>query len=570
MPPLDSAVTSNKTLTVELAREICRLISPARRYVALWLLCVTLLGLSTAALAFLVGPLMRVIFGGEQLAWSPLLVNLVGSPPNLETFRQLLPWLIAALALLKALSFYGECVLRGLWVRRVSHSIRRSLLNWLDQLSLDEQLALGQGDIQQRLTIDVDRVEKWMDGSAAALLRDGFQALLLALSAPLLGGWVGLAILVIYPLLITPLLLARKRLKLAAHSDVSSVQELGRWASYVEDHLGRAHTLSAQQELHRELSYQHIKLEATQYKLSQLKGIAPSFTELGVSLVIALSLAGFISGLEAGWWSAEELMSLFVCILMLYPPVKSLSRAQQQWVLGEAAITRTLPPSERSIDPNLLLDTLRNKRGSTLLINQLQPIRGTIPIQASITLEVHPNELVVFSGPNGSGKSSLLYALAGYLPTLGSLSWRDEEGASQLVGRPPLYCSDHPSCLLNSEMRTLLADSSNLPYYLDRLGPSPSLIKRLPELIDDPRDPLALWDRFQQLSSGERQKLSLAFSFASQAKVLLLDEPESHLDRAGMEGLINLLTERAPHQIIFIASHDPQLISLATHLISLT
>ena len=181
-------------------------------------------------------------------------------------------------------------------------------------LSEDERRALGQDEVRARLTVDVERVERWLEYGGASLIRDGLQVVLLSISAVMVSGWAGMMIMSVYPVLIAPIIWASRRLKRAARQEISSAHQLGRWSAYAEAHISRAQAQNQSHALLSALTEQHHHLERAQARLAHLQGAAPSFTELSVSWVIAGSLAGFMWGLDREWWSAEELMSLFVCI----------------------------------------------------------------------------------------------------------------------------------------------------------------------------------------------------------------------------------------------------------------
>jgi len=51
--------------------------------------------------------------------------------------------------------------------------------------------------------------------------------------------------------------------------------------------------------------------------------------------------------------------------------------------------------------------------------------------------------------------------------------------------------------------------------------------------------------RFDTLSSGERQRIWLALAFAQEARVLLLDEPTSHMDVRVAHDILTLLREQS-------------------------
>ncbi len=78
-----------------------------------------------------------------------------------------------------------------------------------------------------------------------------------------------------------------------------------------------------------------------------------------------------------------------------------------------------------------------------------------------------------------------------------------------------------------------------------------------------PTSPLA--DRHPlTLSGGEAQRVALESTFARDQRVLLLDEPEAHLDGDGRAWLVARIADAvAAGRIVLVATHDPALIALA-------
>ncbi len=542
----------------------------------------------------MVGPILRVIFGGESLHWSPLLTSILGPPPSLEEVRKQLPWLIALTAMIKASSFFGERVIRGHLIRCLGRRLRRLILSWAIDLRLDERLAVGQGEIQHRLTVDVERVERWLDKGGASLFRDGLTTLSLLLSMILLSGYLGLVTLLIYPLLITPILLLNKRLKQAARGEISTAHSLHLWSKYTEDHLTTITANQRERDLHTGLERYHTYLEGAQSRLALLQGVAPSLTELMVSLLIASSLFGFTYGLDQHWWSAEELLSLFVCIIMLYQPIKSLGQAQQQWAQGHVAIERCLSfkvtaHAPLSSDTRSYEDCGNTKYSlHTLKLQIFSIYRHDHILHFNLQHELSRGDLISVSGPNGCGKSSLLFAIARLLNVSGYISYLDEKGEPIDHDKVDVRWLGLPTQLTHKNIeRYLLSslDSSSESPPFDELNelltrfsfPQTRLQASLAEAID--RSPsalpidttLKLWDVFESLSLGERQKLGLvSVLHASHGGLLLLDEPESHLDELSRRILIKTLISRAMDTLIVVATHDRALIEASTYHIKLS
>jgi ABC-2 type transport system ATP-binding protein len=198
--------------------------------------------------------------------------------------------------------------------------------------------------------------------------------------------------------------------------------------------------------------------------------------------------------------------------------------------------------------------------GEVLEVRGLHKWFGDAHVLAGVNLSLFSDELAILTGANGAGKSTLLECLAG--------AQSFDEGRLRLCGRgvvphtrrywrevysilddfawfPDLTVGDHFR-LLNPEMTR-----SEYVEHLERL------------------EATALIDRkVATLSSGQRQRCALVSAAIRPWKVLLLDEPERHLDRAGVAALGELLQDWLHRGAILVASHDDRLTSLpgARHL----
>lgn len=150
-------------------------------------------------------------------------------------------------------------------------------------------------------------------------------------------------------------------------------------------------------------------------------------------------------------------------------------------------------------------------------------------------------------GPNGAGKTTLLRALAGLLPSEGRIELCGQELAALLP-------RERSQRLAFVPQRSAL--TARLPVYtvvshgrfahrggLSRLSPSDRSAIEAAMLRADVAQLSAR--EFPELSHGEQRRVLLARALATQARVLLLDEPTASLDVPHALGLFATLRSLA-------------------------
>jgi ABC-type Mn2+/Zn2+ transport system ATPase subunit len=174
---------------------------------------------------------------------------------------------------------------------------------------------------------------------------------------------------------------------------------------------------------------------------------------------------------------------------------------------------------------------------------------GGPPVVAEVSFALEAGERLALLGPNGGGKTTIVRALLGELrPLAGTLRVGASCGSVPQTERSRL---DYPVSAL--EVATMGA-LSRLPWW--RRPGRADRETALAALARVGLEALA-GETFGELSGGQRQRVLIARALVQDARVLLMDEPFTGLDRPAAERLEELIAALAGegHGVV-IATHD--------------
>ena len=195
---------------------------------------------------------------------------------------------------------------------------------------------------------------------------------------------------------------------------------------------------------------------------------------------------------------------------------------------------------------------------AVMQLEDVSVVRSKRTILHDITLAIEPDEVFALVGPNGAGKSTLLGALSGEIAP--------SAGRALLAGRPTGEYRPKPL----SQQRAILLQSNQVSF--------PFLVGQVVEMGRNPwvgteradRDEQAVAEameqvgighlatrRFNELSGGERARVSLARVLAQDTDLMLLDEPTAALDLHHQDRVMRVIRQRATGQrSVVVVVHD--------------
>lgn len=544
---------------------------PHRRLLVIAFGCMAVVGLTTGAYAFLMGPALRFLLSGgvEGLSLLTRLVPDLAAWPR-ERFVMALPIVVVVVGAFKGVGYLGQFYFVGLFGQEVVKDLRRRIFERLLALSPGQRARLLSGELLSRFTADVAAVEQAATYTIASWLRDSLQIVILGVVAFVLSWKLSLLSLVAVPLAVLPAsrltraLMARTR---------EGTDALGALAGQVQEGLGALRAIQAfnaeQAELHR-FERRTASAEVALERAGWARAAVPGVMEILASAAIAGTLGWAAS---TGAVEPEALVSFLGAIILLYQPAKDLGRVSQFAIAAAVSLERIdalLSLPLRMSEPAGLPEA---PRGFTELRLEGVSFRWEArEVLRDVSLSLRAGQVTALVGGSGSGKSTLtslllrfeaphsgrylidgvdatsrslasvrrLFALVTQEPLLFSTSVRE----NLLVGRPEASGAE-----LESACRTAQAWD---------------FIQALPQGLETP-----IGERGVTLSGGQKQRLALARALVSGAPVLVLDEATSNLDSQSEREVQAALERVLPGHTALVIAHRLSTIQRADRIVVL-
>lgn len=179
-------------------------------------------------------------------------------------------------------------------------------------------------------------------------------------------------------------------------------------------------------------------------------------------------------------------------------------------------------------------------------IDELSFGYGRGPLFKELSLGLAPGNIYGLLGVNGAGKSTLLKLMAGLLfPASGWVRSLDHNPAE----RRPSFLLDVFVLAEDVQAPNMAAGDfirTRAPFYP---GFDPALFERYLREFELPSN-----GNLATLSHGQQKKFLLAFGLASQAKLVLLDEPTNGLDIPSKSLLRRVIAEAVSGERLFVIS----------------
>lgn len=480
-------------------------------------ICSLMVSGATTAMGYLIKPVIDDIFVNRN-----------------TTGLVVLPLLVIVVFLFNGLGRYGQ----EYFMNYVGEDIIRHLRNQLYDRIQDLSLAFFQkertGTLMSRITNDVNILKSMVSTAVTSSVRDA--ATILGLTAVIFYQNWRMAIIAFFilPVAFWPIFILGRKVRRVSTGCQEAMADLS--AFLHETFAGNKIVKAFGMEPHEKGRFfdktdQLFKLEIKGVIVRALASpIMEFFGGLGIAFVIWYGGSEVIDGKT----TPGTFMSFLACVLLLYDPVKKLSRLNNSIQQGLAAadrvfdIVETQPEIHDPPMPQPLQSGPHHVRFEKVYFSY-----GEKTVLEGIDLSVHQGEVLALVGMSGGGKSTLANLIPRFYDVTGGrilIDGTDIRDFSVSDLRRQIAVVTQEPILFNETVRANIAygrpdateeaiiDAAKAAFAHD-------FILRFPNGYDT-----VIGELGGRLSGGEKQRMCIARALIKDAPVLILDEATSSLD----------------------------------------
>ena len=441
--------------------------------------------------------------------------------------------LLAALIVKNVFAYLSEFALNSIGLAMV-RDLRRDAYAALLRQSSRFSSERSSGDLMSRILTDAEQVQNAFGSRLADFVQGSLTMVLVLVYVFSLHLRLALAVLVVAPLLVFPIVGNFRKLR---RSTLAARERIGDMGAILGETI-RGHRLIQTYGMEefegarfREANRRYFRATRQSIRLQALNSpIMEIFAGIGLALVFTYA-AGQI---RAGQLTVGGLLSFLSAILMLYKPLKDVTRTNIVLQVALASASRIFEVIDARNDIVERPGARPLERfASTLRFEGVWFAYGEEPVLSGVDLTIRRGETVAIVGPSGAGKTTLVHLLPRlYDPTRGRVTFDgvDLRDASIASLRSQIGMVTQQTILFDTTVAENIAygEASPSPERLRaaaRAALAEEFIERLPRGYDTP-----VGEGASHLSGGQRQRLAIARAIYKDAPILILDEATSQLD----------------------------------------
>lgn len=548
----------NPRLSRSRYKKILALVSRYWQRLLLASLCMIVVAAASGSMAFLVKPVMDDIFIKQD-----------------RDMLLLIPGIAILIFFLKGLGSYGSEYLMNYIGEKIIRFFRDSLYDKITDLPISFIHREKTGALMSRITNDVNIVKGMVSTAVINVFRDFFSVIAFLFVIFYRDWQLALGAFIVLPLAFYPIVLFGRRVRKFSTGTQEIMADLNSflYETFTGSKIIKIFNLQGfEKKRFKEKTGLLFFLEMKKVTAKALSSPVMEFLGgLGIAFIVWFGGLKVINGTS----TPGTFFSFLTAVMMLYDPVKKLSKLNNTIQEGAAAATRIFDILEQESfikekpDPDLLEGRNFDVEFDNVSFSYNS---DETPALKDINLKADPGEILALVGMSGGGKTSLVNLIPRlYDVTRGRvrIGGKDVKDLSIKSLRDQISIVTQEPILFNESVKDNIRygkmDATDLEIEnAARAAYAYDFVQSFPKGFDT-----LIGELGSRLSGGEKQRICIARALIKNAPILILDEATSALDsqaeRVVQKALENLMKGRTS----FVIAHRLSTIDYASRIILL-
>ena len=442
------------------------------------------------------------------------------------------------------------------WVgNRVVLDLRDAMFAHLNRLSLGYFVQSRTGEVISRITNDTTVVQSSVSTVVEDIAKEPMTVVAMMVYILTLDPVLALISLVLFPVCIVPVLMFGRKVRRYARESQQRIADL---VSILQENVACVRIIKAfgmepyeQKRFHDQNRMFFGRIMKVTRARSAIEPIIVFITTLGFGLLLVYV---WKVGMTAG-----EFITFAGAMVMLYTPVKKLSRVHLQIEQAAASAERIFDVLDTAIDVQDQPDAVAFEEPvESITFENVSFSYGEKPVLQNIQLDVPAGTRVAIVGGSGAGKTTLVSLLPRfYDPASGRVLFngRDLKSFTLASLRRQIGLVTQDTVLFNDTVANNIAYGTAAASRDDIIAAAKranahDFISAMPDGYDS-----VIGELGARLSGGQRQRLAIARAMLRNPPIMLLDEATSALDTESERLVQSALTELMRDRTVFAIAH---------------
>ena len=516
--------------------------------------CMMVMSAGTAAAAYLLKPAIDDVFINQDVR-----------------MLKLIPAAIVIVYFFRSVAMYGQEYLMSYVGQNIIRRLRNVLYSRIQDLPLSFFQKEKTGVLMSRVTNDVNIIKAMVSVAVTGSLRDCFTIIGLSFVIFYQIWQLALIAFIVLPVAFYPILIFGRKVRKVSTGCQEAMADMSSFLheTFAGNKIVKAFGMEPyEKKRFFEKTRRLLKLEMKEVKARSISSPINLFLG-GIGVAIIIWYGG--SNVIAGDYTTGTFISFLAAVLLLYAPIKNLSKLNNAIQQGLAATDRVFDIIERESEVREQKNPFIIKPGphSVTFKNVFFKYEKEMTLK-DININAKAGEILALVGMSGGGKTSLVNLIPRFYDVSKGailIDGTDIRDCSISSLREQIAIVTQDPILFNDTIKNNIAygnqNASN--YEIERAAKAAyayDFILSFPDKFDT-----TIGELGGRLSGGEKQRICIARALLKDAPILILDEATSSLDTESemlvQKALENLMKGRTT----FVIAHRLSTISYAHRII---